>query len=323
MLLMNATCSTVEVKKTDETFDEFLTEMRILIKSCEFGDLKDGILRDKIAEGIRSDALRARLLRESDLSLQKCIDLCKAASMTEKHMKTLALAESKEQDIDNIRSRGKVRGNSRNSGRGGPSRKATPGDRQSRQTSNTCSYCAMVHRGNLSPARGQTCRKCGKRNHFAKACKSKQKFTDKPTQQVNVVEHIEHELFIDSVECNEGNTWIAPLEIQGNLIPLKIDTGSDVNIIPKNEFDKMRNKPRIHKTKLKLTAYNAGPIEAIGQCLCEVKHKNKKHTVLFIICPGNVKPIIGRNSSEALGLVHLVLAVEKQNSKNCDSYKKK
>ncbi|XP_021347384.1 uncharacterized protein K02A2.6-like [Mizuhopecten yessoensis] len=304
-------------QKSDETFDEFLTDLRILQKNCEFGELKDGILRDKIVEGIRNDGLRARLLREGDLSLQKCIDLCKAASMTEKHMKTLALTENKEQDVDYIRSRGKSRsrGTGRNSGRGSSRKVNTEHTDGQKSRSTTCSYCAMVHRGNLCPARGQTCRLCGKRNHFAKACKSKQKkATDKTTQQVHAVENYEHELFIDSVEYVTSNVWLAPLEVHGNLIPLKIDTGSDVNIIPKEEFDKLRNKPRIHKTKVKLTAYNAGQIEAVGQCVCEVKHKNKKYKVLFIVCPGNVKPIIGRKSSEAMGLVKLVLSVERKQS---------
>ena len=39
--------------------------------------------------GIRDDAVRSRLLRETDLDLQKAVDICRAAEQTRSHMDAL------------------------------------------------------------------------------------------------------------------------------------------------------------------------------------------------------------------------------------------
>ena len=62
-----------------ETIDAYVTELRNKAHRCEFSDLKDGLIRDRIVCGIMNDSVRARLLRESDLSLEKCVDICRAA----------------------------------------------------------------------------------------------------------------------------------------------------------------------------------------------------------------------------------------------------
>ena len=43
----------------------------------------------RAVEGINNDSTRERLLREKDLSLQKAIDICKAAEIASQHMKTI------------------------------------------------------------------------------------------------------------------------------------------------------------------------------------------------------------------------------------------
>ena len=54
-----------------ERFNSFLTDLKLKAKTCEFGDLKDSLIKDEIVSGMRNDQVRCRLLRESNLSLQK------------------------------------------------------------------------------------------------------------------------------------------------------------------------------------------------------------------------------------------------------------
>ena len=54
-----------------ECFDDFLTELKILLKNCNFcANCVDGILRDRIVSGIRDSSLRQKLLSETDLTLK-------------------------------------------------------------------------------------------------------------------------------------------------------------------------------------------------------------------------------------------------------------
>ena len=42
----------VVLKKQDETFDQFFTNLRQLSKYCNYGELSDGLIRDRIIEGV-------------------------------------------------------------------------------------------------------------------------------------------------------------------------------------------------------------------------------------------------------------------------------
>ncbi|CAB3983765.1 retrotransposon-like family member retr-1 [Paramuricea clavata] len=72
-----------------ETIDTYVTELRNKAYRCEFADLKDGLIRDRIVCGITNDSVRARLLRESDLSLEKCVDICRASEISAFQLKEL------------------------------------------------------------------------------------------------------------------------------------------------------------------------------------------------------------------------------------------
>ena len=51
----------------NESIDKYVTNLRHLAASCEFGNLKDQLIRDRIVLGICDDNLRSRLLRENPL----------------------------------------------------------------------------------------------------------------------------------------------------------------------------------------------------------------------------------------------------------------
>ena len=48
------------VQKEDEPVDQLVTHLRLKAKSCEFGSLCDGLIKDRIVVGITSDAVRRR-----------------------------------------------------------------------------------------------------------------------------------------------------------------------------------------------------------------------------------------------------------------------
>ena len=72
-----------------ERFDSFLTDFRSRAHLCNFGDMKDWILRDKIVFSM-TDKVQALLLRQKPLDLQKAIDICRAYELTSKETKEMA-----------------------------------------------------------------------------------------------------------------------------------------------------------------------------------------------------------------------------------------
>lgn len=65
-----------------ETFNQYLDELRKLIKNCDFKDQEDDILRDRIVMGIKDNEIREQLLEltEEEYSLNDTIGYCRVAT---------------------------------------------------------------------------------------------------------------------------------------------------------------------------------------------------------------------------------------------------
>lgn len=65
-----------------ETVEQYVFDLNKLAASCEFKDLKESLVKDRLICGLRDEALRERLLREYDLTLKKALDICSVAEMS-------------------------------------------------------------------------------------------------------------------------------------------------------------------------------------------------------------------------------------------------
>ena len=72
-----------------ETIDEYVSTLRHLVATCEFGNSKDDLIRDRIVLRIYDDNLRAQLLREDELTLTQAIDFCRSFEQVKIQMKQM------------------------------------------------------------------------------------------------------------------------------------------------------------------------------------------------------------------------------------------
>ena len=66
-------------QKADESFDAYLTSLRELVKSCDFGTLEEEMIRDQIVEKCSSQTLKQKLLQQEDLNLAKTVRIARNA----------------------------------------------------------------------------------------------------------------------------------------------------------------------------------------------------------------------------------------------------
>ena len=150
----------------NETIDAYITQLRNLSSTCEFGDVKEGLILYKLVDGIQSDKIRDTLLRKgADLTLKKATDVCRADETTNQEMKII----KQEIDVDAVQ---RNRRRSSNDNRG----KMQHSARAATTTTNNqkkCKHCGREHLPKQCPAFGQTCRKCKKKNHWANCCNAR------------------------------------------------------------------------------------------------------------------------------------------------------
>ena len=134
--------------------------MRTLAGTCEFQTLHDGLVCDRITCGIKNQGLKERLLRETDLTLTKAVDICRAAEASREQVKPQS--DKTPANVDAVRKddqRDQRQIKPRDPQRERPTR---------RQHNKTCGNCGKSHERKRCPAYGKTCNNCGKSGHFAK-----------------------------------------------------------------------------------------------------------------------------------------------------------
>lgn len=68
-------------QQAGQSIDDFVTELRLQAQRCDFGSTGDRLIGDRIIVGIQDSALRERLFREQNLTLERIISTCKAAEI--------------------------------------------------------------------------------------------------------------------------------------------------------------------------------------------------------------------------------------------------
>ena len=140
-----------------ETADQFITSLYSLAADCEFGVLKEQLIRDRIVVGIRDSSLSAKLQMDSELTLDKAKRLVRQQEAVRGQQAIL----SKPDGETTFTSRKPLK-------RPANSRSLRPQTRpQPVNRSQKCSYCGKgPHPKQSCPAKEVICHKCKKKGHY-------------------------------------------------------------------------------------------------------------------------------------------------------------
>ena len=222
-------------QKPGETIDQFVMRLRQLAESCEFGDLRDQLIRDRIVIGTTDEIGRERLLRERPVpDLEKAIQNLRAAEMSRSHKQAMS---GKVSSVDHLNPSGN-RGPGRQRAQGNPRRgqghqKATDSSRPKKSKCNWCGKVNSPHSRRDCPAKDSTCNKCEKRGHWANVCRSvsADEIQGNDVEQDHLEEESEPVFLGEVIETIEDNFWSADIKVNSKATTFKLDTGSKICVV--------------------------------------------------------------------------------------------
>ena len=186
------------------------------------------------------------MLRISDLTLEKAIDMVRSAEATEIQLRDMANDSA-------LRGIGVAKKK--------PPFRKTPSANEERPSSSkifNSRNCGTRYNVRKCPAYCKTFYNCKKQHHFQSSCWSQRKvhglMADKEEEN-----NCEPPLFVEAVTTEvqiPNDERYVTLSVQGHLVRLKVDTDSEVNIMPQKELKEIEgDNPQIDLCNQTLARY--------------------------------------------------------------------
>lgn len=322
-------------QEPDESCDQFITQLRVLVKTCNYSN-QDEMIRDQFILNLHDDKAREKLLDHvqmdtTPMSLDKAVNFVKNYEMRLQQKKQM----KSEIEVNLIKKVNKSKNKSKTDNT------FVPGEIKN------CRSCGRNHKVRQCPAYGQTCTKCRKKNHFANQClqnsggksSNHKRKSDRPranSEKVRTVdlddscssdsEYQEISAFsecIGSFSKPNEKKQIINMKVNGNSIKFLIDSGATCNVIGIQELKKALASEKVIVKKNKgeelLKLYNKKyEIKSLGTKKLACVREGHEFTLKFHIVNENVPSVIGYEDAQRLGFIK-VLVNDNPNAKSLHS----
>ena len=280
----------------DETPEEFRRRLIEIEKECNFNAISaEELLISKYMTAIIDKKLRDKIMKEKTLELKKIIELIKQNTYEKKNKKNTipeALISTKEKHMlkeEPIQRMERFGTRPKNKNYG----------------NRTCRFCnapnwTPMHK---CPALEANCNKCGKKGHYAKACRQKfnnnrtwkrltEEETNEPDESTSESdESIHHIKKIKKI--NEMNKhFTAVVRVNGVKKEFIIDTGSPISIMPPDE--RIIKSTEIQKITNRYQDVNKNEVKFWGKIPVNIEHENNNQKMEILITERtDITPLLG------------------------------
>lgn len=287
----------------NESVDQFLTRIRKMASSCEFGTLQDSLLRDRLVIGTSDEPCRERMLREMPVpDLERCLNMLRSSEASRTYKEAIA---GKTVTVNQVCRSKKPQNKQRQPQPNGrhdakqTSAKHTKHRGQPKPDSK-CTYCGgSPHDRKFCPAKNAVCHKCKRRGHFGAACLS---------NAVNEVINTEPILIPDpdglyEIAAPTGEFWSANVKVDGWTTTFKMDSAAKGTILSDQT-------PWLKHVKLDINTrefHGAGGVSlthlVLGQLDATLEIGNRTYRERLYVMRGQHHNLLSKKACQALKLL--------------------
>ena len=130
-------------QQTHETIDEYVNKLRGLSETCEFGTLRDSLIKDRVVLRTKNKQVRVTLLNQKELTLDKALSVCRSRKITEQYL--LKIYDNSTSNVNSLQN-------------------VLRKEREWKREQRNCEYFGFKHAKRKCPAYGKIFHKCNKKN---------------------------------------------------------------------------------------------------------------------------------------------------------------
>ena len=287
-------------QESGESYEQYKTTLRKLSEACEFDTITPNeILRDRLIFGIHDTKVRERLLRETNLTLIKTDEICRAAESMTEQMLIVGQSNDATTSVHAVR---KFSGQKK--------RMTKEASRSTKsEAAKECWNCGRQHGRQpmeLCPAFGKSCDLCGKLNHFANKCRQKRSgSTRNSVRAIGEPDEVfpvrEGATLLDDSHC-------VTLKLDsGNYIRFQIDSGAQCNVLPLKMYKRATKDVQMNdvtKCQSTILAFGGSRLTVVGEVHVRVWRGDYKCILICkLVDSDKIRPILGRKACVGMKLI--------------------
>ncbi len=301
-----------------ETIASYVSELRRLACTCDFGANLDSALRDRLVCGVNHDAIQKRLLAEKQLDYPKALGIAQGLEMAEKNVKDMKFDSGRVNRVDSSHSR--------------PRKPNNPNQKNSTKTSSQCDRCGRAgHAGPDCYHKSTVCNKCNKIGHLARVCRSGSSSSNSSGHQQyrkggkgrrsqgNATHNVTvdgaggeepevsevYDLFKVNLQLHSQKVepYLVDISLDGSPLLMEIDTGAARSVISETVYRQLwKNPPPLQPSSAILRTYTGERVPILGTADLNVAYEKQSANVSVMIVEGKTPSLLGRDWLQHLKL---------------------
>lgn len=303
----------------EETIEQYVTSLKNLSSSCEFGQIRDDLIKDIFICGLLTNYahIKERLLSEGKITLEKALNIAKSMNIAKENASQL---HQEVNFVSALKKSEKITYNYRKPNKSPPfatqNTHSSSSSSRISSSSKNCGRCGQVH-NTRCPAEKVNCHNCNKMGHYAKMCFFKQqqpRYVRYVQQEEEFEENDEREtdLFIGSLSYASirdtsthisSNEWNIEVNIREAKVSFQVDTGAQANILSFTTANYLKLNDCVVPSNVNILSFSGEKLPVKEKVDLSIEFENQKYKSRFYIVNLNCKNIIGLDLAIKMNLI--------------------